>query len=151
MVASSPRMVSTATSPCVDATCASFGARGSPMQSPIAHTPGMFVRMRSSTVIPRRFVVKPACSTPERFATRPAPRSTCSPSNDSCFPSISALTEPTGPLYLGHLRVRPHFHATLLERADQDADELGVRVGDRLREHLEHGDVASDLGEEGAE
>ena len=56
-----------------------------------------------------------------------------------------------GALHLGHLRVRAHFHAAQLERAHQGADELRVGVRDRLREHLENSDVASDLREERAE
>ena len=98
MAASSPRIVSTATSPWVEATCASLAARGSPMQSPMAYTPFTLVRIRSSMVMPSLFVAKPACSTPERFATRPAPSRTWSPSKVSGLPSISADTLTTAPV-----------------------------------------------------
>ena len=38
---------------------------------------------------------------------------------------------------LGHLGVRLHLHAARLECPDENAHDLGVRVGDRLRQHLE--------------
>src|SRR6267142_498222 len=122
IAASSPTIVSTATSPCVDATCASFGARGSPMQSPIAHTPFTLVRMRSSTVIPSRLVAKPAFSTPVRFATRPAPRSTSSPANELGIGVREGLRQHLEHGDLGpELRVeRPELQT---DRATADHDE----------------------------
>ena len=52
------------------------------------------------------------------------------------------------PLHLGDLGVCANFDAPLLEPAHEEANELSIGVRDRLREHLEHGHVASDLREE---
>src|SRR3954471_16032328 len=55
-----------------------------------------------------------------------------------------------GPLHLNDLRVDSYLDAAMLERTEQKTHELGIRVCDRLRKHLEHRDLTSDLGEEGA-
>src|SRR5258706_1962954 len=52
---------------------------------------------------------------------------------------------------LSDLRVRLHLDALGRERSHEQPDELGVRVADRLRQHLEHRDLRADLGVERAE
>ena len=54
----------------------------------------------------------------------------------------------TVPAHLGHLRVRTYLHAAGLEGAHEGPHHIGVGVRDGLREHLEHGHVGADLGEE---
>src|SRR5712691_2450351 len=54
-------------------------------------------------------------------------------------------------LHRRDLRARPYLDAARLQRAHEEADKLGIGERDRLREHLEHGHLAPDFGEERAE